>query len=68
MYKLIFGHFHVYRKSNIAAIAAILNFGRKFVRTAPPEPKVIEIWGFSLLASAYLVYVPILIYDIQYGR
>ena len=30
---------------------------RKFVRTTPPKPKVIETWGFHL-ALAYLVLCP----------
>ena len=49
MYKMILGHFHVHRKSNMDAMAAILNICRKIVRTTPPEPShgVFTI-GFSL--------------------
>ena len=48
-------HFFLHFLNSISKMAAILKFCRNFVRTTPLEPKV----GFLLLASAYLVYVPI---------
>ena len=56
MYKLILGHFHVHRKSNMAAMAAILKCCWNFIRTTPPEPKVIETWCFH----HFLEYGPVL--------
>ena len=36
--------FHIVQKSNMALI---LILSRKFVTTTPPEPQVIESWGFK---------------------
>ena len=44
--------------SKMAATAAILNFCRNFVRTTPPEPKVIEIWGFHYWLQLTLYMCP----------
>ena len=45
MYELILGHFHVHRKLQMAAMAAIWNVCQNFVRTTSSEPKVMETSG-----------------------
>ena len=65
-------HFNDPRKSNMAAMAAISIFFRKFVRTTPPKQKVTETWhGVFTISFGLPCFEPILIleiYDIQNGR
>ena len=60
MYKLILGHFHLHRKSNMASMEAILNCFRKFVR-------VFTI-GFSLPCVIIVPIWELRVYDIQNDR
>ena len=71
MYKLMLGHFHVHRKSNMAVMEAILNCCREFVQTIPLGTKSdIETWGFHINFSLPCIcaHLKLEIYNIQIGR